>query len=302
MLLAVLAAPARSAPPANEGEVAVVDDYAIERGFIKTMGELADKQATLHGLKNIRQRLQEVAGKTVKVAAVAAAPGSPAAAERGVLILGSIGKRKEGGGWQLTGTASAWAISADGLIVTNHHAVAMEDDEEEEVFLGAMDRKGHVLAIKEIVADDKDADIAVLRVDAREFPLHPLPMARRVPAAGTPVGVISHPDGCYYCLSLGHVTRHHRQPVADGDVEKALKGEKVPMVTKMSISADFGVGSSGAPVLDGQGRVVGMVCQTSTVVATGSEKEAENPPADGVQMVFKDCVPLPALRAVIGAR
>jgi S1-C subfamily serine protease len=68
----------------------------------------------------------------------------------------------------------------------------------------------------------------------------------------------------------------------------------------MSVTADFGVGSSGGPVLDETGRVVGMVAMTAAVIAADTEEEQKNPPALGLQMVFKDCVPLMALQGLIG--
>lgn len=291
-------AAAAVAPAPTPGGFPVINDYEIEHKFTKGLSELVEKNTPLHGLEAIRKAIKEATGHTARVPVVTPPAGGPPACEKGVFIVGTIYKCKDCDEWHTGGMASGWAVSADGLIVTNHHVVNLEQ-EEENAYLGVMDRAGHVLPVKEVVADNKDTDIAVIRVEAKDCLLHPLPLAPAAPASGTPVSVISHPDGRYYCLSKGHVTRHHLQPADDNDIEKAMEGKEVPMVTWMSISADFGVGSSGAPVLDDQGRVVGMVSLTCTVIATENEDEDENPPATGVQMVFKDCVPVPALRAMI---
>ena len=59
----------------------------------------------------------------------------------------------------------------------------------------------------------------------------------------------------------------------------------------MTITADFGRGSSGAPVLDARGAVVGVARKTKSIYHN-SEDDAQR----RLQMVLKHCVPLQALR------
>jgi S1-C subfamily serine protease len=54
----------------------------------------------------------------------------------------------------------------------------------------------------------------------------------------------------------------------------------------MSITADYARGSSGSPVLDDSGAVVGMVADTRSIYYTIDHGAQQN-----LQMVVKECVP-----------
>jgi S1-C subfamily serine protease len=55
----------------------------------------------------------------------------------------------------------------------------------------------------------------------------------------------------------------------------------------MAITADYAKGSSGAPVLDDTGSVVGIVSATNSIYYT--------PPQKNLQMVIKSCIPVDAI-------
>jgi len=63
----------------------------------------------------------------------------------------------------------------------------------------------------------------------------------------------------------------------------------------MCITADYARGSSGGPVLNEQGAVVGMVCSTRTTYYGEKDKEKDN----DVQMVVKFCIPADSIRLVL---
>jgi hypothetical protein len=86
--------------------------------------------------------------------------------------------------------------------------------------------------------------------------------------------------------------------------------------TWLTVTADCGVGSSGAPVLNLAGEVVGMVSSTSTLLATdeagkslplvflrtllGMNPEGKDVRSgEDVQMVFRDCVSIETIRGLM---
>ena len=93
-----------------------------------------------------------------------------------------------------------------------------------------------------ILNADKHMDLAILRVDAQdEIPLQINPDAQLKP--GQPVIAIGHPLGLEKTVSDGLISGVHTM---DG-------------VQFVQITAPISAGSSGSPVLDRQGRVIGVV-------------------------------------------
>jgi hypothetical protein len=180
--------------------------------------------------------------------------------------------------WHLGGTASAWALTEDGIMVTNHHVLANAEG----AAMGVCDKNGKVHRVVEVLAADRRNDIAVIRVDAKGLkPLRLAPPAK----IGDEVKVISHPDSLFFSHTFGRVSRYHTQPA----------GKRMPGVVSMSITAEFALGSSGAPILDKDNRVVGMVVSTRHIYY---DAEAE----EDLQMVVKDCVPIAAIAEILGKK
>lgn len=182
--------------------------------------------------------------------------------------------------WHLGGTASAWALTADGLMVTNHHVFAKAKG----AAMGVCGTDGKTHRIIEIVAADEANDIAIFRVDAKN--LKPLAIG---PSAnvGDNVEVISHPERRFYTHTFGKVSRYHQVRSPKGKPERI----------QMSITADYAKGSSGGPVLNAEGRVIGMVSSTNSIYYGSSAKEKIQGP---LQMVVKNCVPVSAISAILG--
>ena len=171
--------------------------------------------------------------------------------------------------------AAGFCIATNGVLVTNYHVMNATNGS----FIAAVSFDGMAYPVREVLAADKDADIAIVRIEADT--IAPIPLA--APAdVGNVVCVISHPGEHFYLLTSGMVAgyyancTHHRR--------------RTP---RMVITADFAQGSSGGPVLDMCGEVVGMVASTQTL-ATGDDKDHER-----TQMVLKNCVPVESIRALI---
>ena len=143
-----------------------------------------------------------------------------------------------------------------------------------------MTREGQVTPVSEVLAADKLSDVAILRAPGAAFT--PLTLAAEVPPTGSPVWVISHPDHNFFSFTAGVISRQFWATTESG---------RTP---QMAITADFGAGSSGGPILDRRGEVSGMVCSTTSVYW-----QDEKAKINDLQMVFKHCVPVESIRRLI---
>ena len=266
------------------GEPLVFDDDALGEMFSKKLGTIAQNGDSLD-IQSAVAELDATAGKRIPLPRCDG-PGPitdiaslytqcvPA-----VVAIGSVYKCEKCSDWHQEGFATGWIVSEEGLVMTNAHV--FEGDEKE--VLGVITHDGRVFPIKEVLAADKSGDAAVFRIATEGASLPCLKFADSA-APGEEVTVISHPSGRLFSLTSGKISRFHRQHTEEGE-----------STTWMSVTADFAVGSSGGPVLNAQGEVVGMVSSTLTAY---SEESADTSPASDVQMVFKDCVPLAVLRGL----
>lgn len=189
-----------------------------------------------------------------------------ARARAGVVAICDLYKCKKCPRWHV-GASSGFMLTESGVCVTCYHVV----DVRESPTLVAMTGDGRVVAVKQILAANPNTDVAILQLDGSGFPVLPLEFNEPV---GAPVRVISHPDEHFFTLSEGIVSRYVTVPL-----EKSA-GD----VTMMAITADFGAGSSGAPVLNERGSVIGMVNNTQSLYY--DPKRGKD-----LQMVFKHCLP-----------
>jgi serine protease Do len=262
----------------------VIDDAEWEEKFVAALVPNGRPVTTITG-REARESLVGAAGKNVPV--VHADSSGPAQftnqhARENVVVVGSVGKCGECDDWHMNGVGTGWMISADGVVATSYHV--LEDDDE--ALFGIMTSDGQVWPVREVLAADRDGDAVLVRGDFPEGARRGLDLAATV-EDGAPVRVLSHPDGRFYSWSEGIVARRHRAPAEDG-MEKRVW---------LTITADYGAGSSGAPVLDANGDVVGMVSSTAVLLADSGE-EMEPAPED-VQMIFRDCVSLETIRGLL---
>ena len=194
---------------------------------------------------------------------------------KSVLVLGRLYNCGKCSKWH-TSMASAFAIGQDGIIVTNHHV--LEKDEGE--ILGAMDAEGRVYGVEKVLAANQEDDLAILKL--RDAKL--IPMALAKPAnVGADVWVISHPNRKLYTMTKGLVSRY----------QMIFKNGQKPG-RRMSITADYAKGSSGAPVFNRKGQVVGVVSSTSSIYYS-----VENGKKENLQMVVKNCIPVESIHELI---
>ena len=113
-------------------------------------------------------------------------------------------------------TASAVALTPDGICATNYHVVAdvilagslgRTNKNDEMRFL--MDYEGNVYPVTAILAADPLNDWAIIKVDPCGHPLTPAPVGGDIPV-GTPVYCLASPSGSHFHFTDGMVSNRTR--------------------------------------------------------------------------------------------
>jgi serine protease Do len=138
------------------------------------------------------------------------------------------------GGQQGIGTG--FVVDAGGLIATNLHVIG------EARPLRVQTAAGKDLPVTAIHAYDRALDLALLRVDARDLPALELADSSQV-KAGQPVVAIGNPHGL-------------KHSIVQGIVSGQREIERRPM---LQVAIPVEPGNSGGPVVDLEGRVVGIM-------------------------------------------
>ncbi len=290
MLLPTLLAALLAASPVIPGASvdSAADDRQIFRKLEAATTELAEKGDVALKREARLEQCRRATTSTVNLAPVSSTQLDGItiyrlAAQASVLI-GSAYKCDKCTKWHHT-LASGFAISADGIIATNHHVAANATAEA----MGVMTADGRIFPVVEILAANKPHDVALLRVDAQGLPHLPL---RDDAPAGTAVRCYSHPASTFGCISEGIITRYFKMNETDRNG-----------AIFMQTTADYARGSSGGPIIDGAGNAVGMVASTTPVftlppmhAATGKDIK---PATTSQQMVRHNCATARALLDLI---
>lgn len=169
--------------------------------------------------------------------------------------------------------SSGFVIAENGIAVTNYHIFKGDaTNENSDLAVVVMDYDGKVYAVKEVLAASFKDDLAIFRFDPMGEKMKILPLGQDV-VPGQDVSIISHPHSMFYSLTSGVVTRSY------------LRNES----KKTSITAEFSQGSSGAPVFDDKGNVIGIVSATQSLYNTDKN----------IQMVSREIIPVSRLKTLI---
>ena len=155
-----------------------------------------------------------------------------------------------------SGSGSGFVLRDDGYLVTNNHVIdaAVINDGTVEVVLSTGQRLS-----AEIIGRNVSYDVAVLRVDES---LTPLPASESAATVGDSVLVMGAPLGYDFTVTTGIVSSIDR-PVTVGEADDAS------YISAIQTDAPINPGNSGGPVVDGQGRFIGMASSMATL-ARGS--------------------------------
>jgi Flp pilus assembly protein TadD len=136
------------------------------------------------------------------------------------------------------GLGSGFFVAADGLLVTNHHVVRGAQ------FATVLRADGSTLFVDGVLAFDEGRDLAILKVNGTGLPCLEVAPGDAPPPVGTQVYAVGNPMGLTNTLSEGLISGIRKEG-----------GEVRDIQTTAAISS----GSSGGPLVDAQGQVVGVI-------------------------------------------
>jgi S1-C subfamily serine protease len=160
------------------------------------------------------------------------------------------------------GVGSGFVLNGEGEIATNAHVVTTGEGDAirraREVYVEFAD--GNQVEA-EIVGADPNADIALLRIDPAGLNLRPLPLGESASVeVGEPVAAIGSPFGEAQSLSVGVISAIDRS--IESLTNFAISGA-------IQTDAAINPGNSGGPLVDGEGRVIGVNQQIKSTSGGG---------------------------------
>jgi S1-C subfamily serine protease len=172
--------------------------------------------------------------------------------------LSSVLGGDEGGG----GVGSGFVLNGEGEIATNAHVVTSGEGDAikraRDVYVEFSD--GNTVPAK-ILGADPNADVALLKIDPEGLNLRPLPLGDSVHVeVGEPVAAIGSPFGERQSLSVGVIS------AVDRSIE-SLTSFRISGA--IQTDAAINPGNSGGPLVNGDGRVIGINQQIKTTSGGG---------------------------------
>ncbi|MDF2375861.1 MAG: serine protease [Verrucomicrobiales bacterium] len=257
-----------------------IDDAAIRESFLEqvlavkesenTKGlnaaalrrELKKEKQGIPGLKLLPSHSRTLAGRALYETA-----------RRSTLIIGHLYLCDSCDEWH-TNLAAGVALSKDGTVVTNYHVLQFERAS----IFAAMDHRQRVFPIREVLASDKQDDLAVIQLDTdSELDAAPLTADSSV---GDSIGIVSHPDAHFFTFTTGEISRFSIDP-----------GSRA---RRLEVTAPFARGSSGSGIFDFQGNLVGFASATNAIYYEEDNRERRN-----LQMVIYSGAPTSSLLKLI---
>jgi len=136
------------------------------------------------------------------------------------------------------GQGTGFFITRDGDVITNYHVLKGASRAE------VRTSSGEIYPVKQVIAEDEEGDLIRVSVDIPKEAIHPLSIYPSFPEVGEQIVVIGTPLG-------------FEKTVSDGIIS-AIR--EVPEFGKiLQVTAPISQGSSGSPVVNMKGEVVGVV-------------------------------------------
>ena len=160
---------------------------------------------------------------------------------------------------------SGFVVDEDGLVLTNAHVITNVSESRSSAVRGAsavyVEFSDGDRVRADIVGWDLFSDVGVVRVSASDHRLSPVPLGNSATVrVGEPVAAIGSPFGQQTSLSVGVVSATGRS------IDSLTSGFAV--ANAIQLDAPINRGSSGGPLFDAAGRVIGINAQIESTSGT----------------------------------
>ncbi len=135
------------------------------------------------------------------------------------------------------GQGSGFFINDKGHLITNHHVIEGADSATVKI------TSGEIYLVQGIIAVDENSDVVKLQVNTKSAKTSFLPVSEKIPSVGEDIVVVGNPFGLESTVSKGIVSAIRPIPNFGNIIQ---------------ISAPISAGSSGSPVLNVKGEVIGV--------------------------------------------
>ena len=212
-----------------------------------------DLSVVQQGLDKLHLIVEELQRKLEKLPGQVSAPNFSKTALKAKT---SVVRVLQADGKSLTGAGSGFFVGSD-LVVTNSHVIMNDDDELAEHII-VCDFEGEFLPLHGVAYQDKKRDIAIILLKTRVqenralFLLQGDPRYTQDLQLGDQLAAIGHPLGFDFSVSTGELSGIRSAYQVGEELGRVLEG------TWLQHTAPISPGNSGGPLLDGNGKVVGM--------------------------------------------
>ena len=151
------------------------------------------------------------------------------------------------------GFGSGVIISSKGYVLTNNHVV--ENNENLKAILNYqynLDGNEEYEHSTEIIKQDKVKDLALIKINKPRTSLKQIKISRKVPAIGSQVHAIGHPDLEIWTYTTGYISQFR------DEYEWSYKDDFEHMANVYQTQTPIAEGNSGGPLLNNHGNLVGI--------------------------------------------
>ena len=151
------------------------------------------------------------------------------------------------------GFGSGVIISSKGYVLTNNHVV--ENNENLKAILNyqyPLDGYEEYEHSIKIIKQDKVKDLALIKINKPKTSLKPINISRKVPAIGSQVHAIGHPDLEIWTYTTGYISQFR------DEYEWSYRDDFEHMANVYQTQTPIAEGNSGGPLLNNHGNLVGI--------------------------------------------